>query len=113
MGNAAPRDLPPVDMTPSIIDEQVGEHCIFLYSTTVCGYCTKAKSLLNHINAEFGVAELDTMSSRESGNVFNNLVKRTNCRTVCILHVFPPEDHPHTSGVAVRFEIKNVFSICL
>ena len=82
MGNAAPRDLPPVDMTPSIIDEQVGEHCIFLYSTTVCGYCTKAKSLLNHINAEYGVAELDTMSSRESGNVFNNLVKRTNCRTV-------------------------------
>ena len=80
MGNSQP--TPSSGVGSTIIEDQVAEHCVFIYSATYCSYCTKAKNLLNDMNAQYGAVELDKLNSRESGHVFENLVRKTNVRTV-------------------------------
>ena len=72
----------------SIIDEQVNEHCIFIYSTTVCSFCTKTKQLLDEISAEYGVVELNTLSPSLGGQIFNQLYQRTHINTVSYFLTF-------------------------
>lgn len=67
---------------PSIIDQQTKEHCIFMYSTTVCSFCTKAKTLLNDLDLDFGLVELNKLAPGESGQIVLELRERTKQNTV-------------------------------
>jgi len=67
---------------PSIIDQQVNGHCVFIYSTTVCPYCDKAKQLLDDLNAEYGSVELNALPPGVGGQMVEQLREKTNCATV-------------------------------
>lgn len=70
-----------------LIDEHIKNHCIVVYSTTVCGFCTKAKSLLSELNLDYSVVELDGLGPSEGGMTSQELIKKTNIRTVSVISV--------------------------
>ncbi|XP_047131822.1 glutaredoxin-2, mitochondrial [Hydra vulgaris] len=64
------------------IDNKIKNDCVVLFSTTICGYCDKAKELLNTMNIKYKCIELDKMEPPEGGKLTFELMKKTNCRTV-------------------------------
>ena len=83
MGNTLTN--PPVSTLTSI-DEKIKENCIVVYSTTVCGFCTKAKRLMDEMGLNYSVVEIDKLSPSEGGQVSRSLSEKTQMRTVSFLH---------------------------
>lgn len=67
---------------PSMLDEQIKTHCIVVYSTTVCAFCSRTKNLLNDMNLSYHVVELDQMAHHEGGKVAQELRNKTRMLSV-------------------------------
>ena len=65
-----------------LIDQHIKEHCVVVYSTTVCGFCTKAKRLLAESNIDYNVVEINELTPKYGGAVTQELIQKTNTRTV-------------------------------
>lgn len=66
----------------AVIDNHIRQHCVVMYSTTICSYCTKTKQLLSELNIDCDVVELNLLSPSDGGHVSQDLIKKTNVRTV-------------------------------
>ena len=72
----------------TLIDEKISTNCIVVYSTTVCGFCTKAKRLMDEMGLQYSVVEIDRLGPSEGGHVSRSLTEKTNMRTVSRKHAF-------------------------
>ena len=81
MGNFLPSTTP-----TNIIDEQIKEECIVMYSTTVCSFCTKAKSLMSEMGLKYSTVEIDQVPPSEGGRISHDLRAKTRIMTVSVLH---------------------------
>jgi len=67
------------------VDEKIKENCVVVYSTTVCSFCNKAKSLLDEMQLGYHAVEIDQMPPTEGGKLSSELREKTRMLTVSIL----------------------------
>lgn len=64
----------------SLVDFYIDTNKVCVFSKTSCGFCNKAKQLLEKYNIDTLIYELDTMN--EGSILHENLISKTNHKTV-------------------------------
>ncbi|TPX31527.1 hypothetical protein SmJEL517_g05173 [Synchytrium microbalum] len=88
------RRLPTISTThmagiKTLVDSQIHDNAVQMYSKSYCPYCKKAKALLDSMNIKYSVLELDQI---ENGSEIQRYLKEKTSQTT-VPNIFIHEQH--------------------